>query len=62
MPAKNHITLGFNYGTELPKPKDIMESSGKLYRHVKIKNIDDLNDPDLMALLKFSTTCRVPPL
>lgn len=62
MPTKNHVTLGFNYGAELPDPKTLLEGSGKLYRHIKIKTTEDLNNPDVIALLKFSTTYRVPPL
>lgn len=62
MPAKNHVTLGFNYGTELPDPKALLEGCGKLYRHIKVKSMKDLNNPDLIALLKFATTYRVPPL
>ncbi len=62
MPAKNHVTLGFNYGAELPDPKALLEGSGKLYRHIKVKSMKDLNNPDLNVLLKFATTYRVPPL
>ncbi|MEO7315256.1 MAG: DUF1801 domain-containing protein [Ginsengibacter sp.] len=62
MPATNHITLGFNYGAEFPDPKDLLEGTGKLFRHVKIKAAGDLKNPDLLKLIKFATTYRVPPL
>lgn len=62
MPATHHISLGFNYGTELPDPKGMLEGTGKLFRHVKIKSSDDLSNPDLIELIKFSTTYRVPPV
>ncbi|MFT4832178.1 MAG: hypothetical protein ACI815_001830 [Psychroserpens sp.] len=62
MPANNHVTLGFNYGAELPDPKNILEGSGKLYRHFKVKSMEDLNRPALISILKFSTSYRVPPL
>lgn len=62
MPSKNHVNLGFNYGTELPDPKKLLEGSGKLFRHYKVKSTEDLSNPDLIALLKFTTTYRVPPI
>ncbi|MEB8344904.1 DUF1801 domain-containing protein [Flavobacteriaceae bacterium KMM 6898] len=62
MLAKNHVTLGFNYGPELPDPENILEGSGKLYRHFKVRSMEDLNKPDLITILKFSTSYRVSPL
>lgn len=62
MPASKHVSLGFNYGAELPDPKKILEGSGKLFRHYKIKSVDDLSNPDLIVLIKFATTYRVPPI
>ena len=62
MPATNHITLGFNYGAELPDAKKLLEGTGKLFRHVKIKSAGDLKNPDLVKLIKFATTYRVPAL
>jgi len=62
MPATNHVNLGFNYGAELPDPKGLLEGTGKLFRHVKIKSIEQLSDKDLIKLLKYSTTYRVPKI
>ncbi|MEO6681329.1 MAG: DUF1801 domain-containing protein [Ginsengibacter sp.] len=62
MPATNHVTLGFNYGSELPDPKKLLEGTGKLFRHFKVKSIDDLSNPDLLKILKHATTYRVPPI
>lgn len=59
MPAKNHITLGFNYGSELPDPKEMLEGTGKLYRHYKIKSAEDLKNPNLRELIRVATTYRV---
>ncbi|MEZ4721008.1 MAG: DUF1801 domain-containing protein [Flavobacteriales bacterium] len=60
MPATNHVNLGFNYGAELPDPENILEGTGKLFRHFKVKSIEDLSNPDLIKILKYSTTYRVP--
>lgn len=62
MLATNHVNLGFNYGAELPDPKNLLEGTGKLFRHYKVKSIEDLSNPGLIKLLKFSTTYRVPPV
>lgn len=60
MPATKHVTLGFNYGAELPDPTQLLEGSGKLFRHVKIRSTEQLNDPALIELLRFATTYRIP--
>jgi hypothetical protein len=61
-PAKNHVTLGFNYGAELPDPKNLLEGTGKLFRHFKVKTKDDLKNEDLLILLKYATSYRVPQI
>jgi hypothetical protein len=62
MPATNHVNLGFNYGAELPDPTNLLEGTGKLFRHIKIKSVEQLSDKDLIKLLKYSTTYRVPKI
>lgn len=44
-PARKHVGLGFYYGTELPDPDHLLEGTGKLLRHVKIRSLDDLHRP-----------------
>ena len=60
--AKKHVTLGFNYGAELPDPEGILEGTGKKFRHFKVKKIEDLERPELREILTFATTHRVPPI
>lgn len=60
-PYKKHVVLGFYYGSELPDPEHILEGTGKLMRHVKLTNIDDLREPSIRALIKIATKHRVPP-
>ncbi len=62
MPASKHVTLGFNYGAELPDPKSILEGNGKLFRHYKIRSFEDLSNPDLINLIKYATKYRVPDI
>ncbi|RXJ45772.1 DUF1801 domain-containing protein [Gelidibacter gilvus] len=62
MPATNHVNLGFNYGAELPDPKNLLEGTGKLFRHYKVKSVKELSNPDLIKILKYSTTYKIPPI
>jgi hypothetical protein len=61
-PAKKHVVLGFNYGTELPDPNKILEGTGKKFRHFKVKAKADLERKELIALIKIATTHKVPPV
>ncbi len=62
MPASKHVNLGFNYGSELPDPHGLLEGTGKLFRHIKIKSVEQLKDKNLIELLKFSMNHRVPKI
>lgn len=52
MPAKTWVTLGIGWGAELPDPEGLLEGSGKVHRHVKLKSEADLKLPALEVLLK----------
>jgi len=52
IPAKGWVTLGIGWGAELPDPHKLMEGSGKVHRHVKLKTESDLETPGLQTLLK----------
>jgi hypothetical protein len=56
MPTKAGVTLGIGYATELPDPKKILEGTGRVHRHVKLKNESDLKSSALRALLKAAGT------
>lgn len=62
MPASKHVNLGFNYGAELPDPKKLLGGTGKLFRHIKIKSVEQLKDKNLINLLTYAITYRVPQL
>jgi len=47
-----HINLGFNYGIDLPDPDKLLEGAGKKFRHVKIRNIEDVKRSTLRKLLQ----------
>lgn len=60
-PFKAHCGLGFNYGSELPDPEGLLEGSGKLIRHVKLRRPEDVDRPALRALVETAICHRVPP-
>jgi Domain of unknown function (DU1801) len=59
--AKKHVVFGFYYGTELPDPDKLLEGTGKLLRHIKIRSTADLQRPAVRRLLEVAVTHRVPP-
>ena len=52
MPTRNHVGLGFAYGSELPDPGGKLEGSGKRMRHVKLRTDADVADPAIAALIR----------
>jgi hypothetical protein len=60
-PASKHVTFGFYYGAELPDPEGLLEGTGKLLRHVKIRSERDLTKAALRELLDYAIRHRVPP-
>lgn len=57
---KDHIDLGFNYGSELPDPEGLLAGTGKLFRHIKINTPEDLARPAVLRLLEVASTHRMP--
>ncbi len=60
-PNKKHVNLGFNYGAELTDEDNLLEGTGKLFRHVKMKSLDDVKRPGVRKLLEIASRHRVPP-
>lgn len=56
----DHVNLGFNYGSELPDPEGLLGGPGKLLRHVKIMQAEDLSNPALRKLLEVASRHRMP--
>jgi hypothetical protein len=57
---KEHIDLGFYYGSELPDPENLLQGTGKLLRHVKISHSEQLENPALRRMLEFASSYRMP--
>lgn len=57
-PAKRHVTLGFNQGTELPDPSQLLEGTGKRFRHVKLTSMADVERPAVVKLVRAAIRHR----
>ena len=51
-----HVNVGFYRGSELEDPSGLLEGSGKLMRHVKIRPGDGLDEPCLRELIATAYT------
>lgn len=47
-----HINLGFNKGTLLEDPHSLLKGTGKLIRHIEIKQPSDYRNPEVKSLIK----------
>jgi hypothetical protein len=47
-----HFGLGFWRGAELPDPKGLLEGDGDRMRHVKLRDVNDIDEPSMRALVK----------
>ena len=51
-PQKRHVNLGFMYGAELDDPEGLLEGTGKLLRHIKIRSLEELRRPAVKSLVE----------
>jgi hypothetical protein len=47
----SYVNLGFYKGTALKDPQGLLEGTGKELRHIKIRALNDLENPHLKALV-----------
>lgn len=57
---KDDVNLGFYYGAELPDPQKLLRGTGKLLRHVKIREPKAIRSRALRCLLLVASTHRMP--
>ena len=50
-PRKSYVTLGIARAADLPDPAGLLEGSGKIHRHVKLRTPADLDRPEVDALI-----------
>ena len=47
-----HVNLGFYRGADLPDPAGLLGGEGKAMRHVRLGEVEDLERPEIPALLR----------
>ena len=57
---KDDVNLGFYYGAELPDPEGLLQGTGKLLRHVKIREPKAIRSKALRRLLERASRHRMP--
>lgn len=50
--AKKHITLGFYHIDKIDDPDNLLEGSGNTLRHIKIKDVSDIDKKRIAKWLK----------
>jgi hypothetical protein len=50
-PQRDHVNLGIAGGAGLADPKGLMEGKGKVHRHVKVRSVGQIAQPDLKELV-----------
>ena len=53
---KAHVNVGFFRGAELPDPDGLLEGTGKMMRHVKLRPGRSLDETALSALIEAAYT------
>lgn len=51
-PHAKHLVFGFYSATELPDPANLLEGTGRLMRHVKIRSAHAIDRPELRELVE----------
>jgi hypothetical protein len=49
---QSHVNVGFFRGAELADPAGLLEGTGKMMRHVKLRPDDDIDAEDLVQLIE----------
>ena len=58
LPYKRWVNLGFYQGADLADPDGLLEGMGAKMRHVKIRSLDDAQQPGVRALIKAALAKR----
>jgi hypothetical protein len=57
-PQKGYVNLGIYRGVDLPDPQGLLEGTGKIHRHVRVKSIASIDEPALRALLEAAARAK----
>lgn len=49
---KEHISIEFSDGADFPDPYGVLEGGGKRRRHIKLKNLADIDDKSVVSYVR----------
>jgi hypothetical protein len=55
----NHLNLGFNKGSLLKDPKELLEGTGKFIRHIPIRELSDLESTGVKKLIETAVAFSI---
>ncbi len=58
MPQKSYVNLGFFHGAELQDPEGLLEGTGKVIRHIKIRSESELKKTSVIRLIEAAIADR----
>lgn len=51
---KNHLSLEFSLGAEFPDPDNLLEGKGKFRRHLKLKQLADIETKNVVYFVNLA--------
>ena len=57
-PQGKHVNLGFYHGAVISDPQGLLEGTGKLLRHIKIRHLKEVKNKSIKQLIKQSIADR----
>jgi hypothetical protein len=58
---KNYVNFGFPRGVDLPDPEGLLEGTGKRARHIKIYELEQIEQPEVAAMLQAAVELTPRP-
>ena len=55
----NHVNLGFNKGTLLEDPRQLLKGTGKLIRHIPVEKPSDYRNEKVAAIIKSAINLAI---
>ena len=60
-PQRSYVNVGIAGGASLDDPDRLLEGTGKVHRHLKVRSVDRLDDERVQALLRRAVAARRQP-
>ncbi len=57
--VSNHVNLGFFRGVELKDPRKRLEGTGKAMRHIKVRDLSDIDDKVVTEFVRQASARRM---